>query len=60
MQSIKVRIKPDGTSVVEVNGVTGPSCKDLTRNLENALGSVTSDEPTREMYEKSQEQTVEY
>lgn len=36
---------------IEVNGVKGETCKGLTAGIEAALGSVTSDVDTQEMYE---------
>jgi hypothetical protein len=38
MKQVKVTISPDGEVKVEVNGVKGRSCKDLTKQLEAALG----------------------
>jgi hypothetical protein len=40
--TITVEIGDDGSVTVDVTGVTGPACKDLTRELEGALGKVTS------------------
>jgi len=49
VQEINVYIDPDGQVRVEVRGVTGPSCLDLTAGLEAALGAqVTSRELTAE------------
>jgi hypothetical protein len=41
--SIIVTITPAGDSTVAVDGCVGPSCKDLTRNLERALGATTGE-----------------
>ncbi len=38
LQEIEVFIAPDGTTRVEVRGVTGSACLDLTADLEAALG----------------------
>ncbi|MEU6717018.1 DUF2997 domain-containing protein [Nonomuraea sp. NPDC046802] len=38
IHEVEVIIGPDGTTRVEVRGVTGASCLDLTADLENALG----------------------
>ncbi len=40
LQEIDVVIDPDGQVRIEVRGVKGPSCVDLTRGLEEALGAV--------------------
>jgi hypothetical protein len=52
MQEIKFVIAPDGSVRTEVKGVKGASCKDLTRQIEQALGSVKSSKPTAENFEK--------
>ena len=56
-EKIKVTIKPNGNSVVEVSGVKGSGCKALTAALEAALGTPSSDVPTTDMYENEQQQT---
>jgi hypothetical protein len=38
LQEIEVVIGPDGTTRIEVRGVAGPSCLELTADLEKALG----------------------
>jgi hypothetical protein len=38
LQQIDVVIDPDGQVRIEVRSVPGPSCLDLTRELEAALG----------------------
>lgn len=52
MEKIIIRIKPDATTTIEVNGVKGASCKDLTKGLEEALGAVQSEEKTGEFYDE--------
>jgi hypothetical protein len=47
----------DGKMQVEVKGVAGPACYDVTRALENAIGTVTSDDKTPD-YEVQSAQTV--
>lgn len=37
---IKIRIDSDGNTHVDVNGVSGASCEDLTRILLQSLGEV--------------------
>jgi hypothetical protein len=54
MKTIKITISPDGSKVkVETSGFTGKSCKEATAEIEKALGAVTSDTPTKEMYEQT-------
>lgn len=50
MEQIKIRIKK-GRIKVEVQGVKGRSCKELTADFEKSL-NVISDEPTREYNEQ--------
>ena len=40
MKTITVTIDVDGTTTVEVGGVSGPSCEAMTRELEAALGGL--------------------
>lgn len=52
----KIIIDLDGNvSTVSVEGVKGSACTDLTRQIEEGLGKVQSDEPTPEMYEQATE-----
>jgi len=52
LQEIDVVIDKDGQVRLEVRGVKGPSCLDLTRSLEAALGGRVED---RQMTPESQE-----
>ena len=54
-QEIKITIKTDGTTEVRVNGIKGRGCKDATREIELALGAVTEDKATAEMYQTAGE-----
>jgi len=49
--TILVTIGPTGETTVAVQGAAGPSCQDLTRALEAALGTTTQDTPTPEYYQ---------
>jgi len=40
--TIEVTIDKDGNPSIEVEGLTGKSCLDATKDLENALGVVTN------------------
>ena len=48
--TILVTIGPTGETTVSVQGAAGPSCQDLTRALESALGTTTEDTRTPEYY----------
>ena len=46
-----------GSPKISVLGVKGKSCKDLTRELEAALGETTESKPTNEFYEQAKQTT---
>lgn len=48
MQEVTVVIAPDGQVTIEVNGLKGQGCLELTEQLEKALGTVSSREMTPE------------
>ena len=50
MRKIVVRINK-GQVTVTPEGYQGETCKDATKLLEKALGKVTADTPTAEMYQ---------
>lgn len=53
LQEIEVFIDKDGQVRIEVRGVKGTQCLDLTRSLEEALGSQVVDREMRpEAYEE--------
>ncbi len=58
MQEIKFTIAADGSVKTEVKGVKGGSCKDLTKQIEKALGAVTGSKNTPEHYEKDNQAQV--
>jgi hypothetical protein len=51
-EKIRITIAPDGKTSIEVVGVKGKRCLDLTADLEGALGIVTERTPTKEMHER--------
>lgn len=42
----------DGKATVTVRGIKGKACKEVTAELEKALGRKISDRPTRELTEQ--------
>ena len=50
---IDFTIHPDGSVSFEVKGTKGSDCLELTREIEEELGLVTSREKTSEYYEES-------
>lgn len=51
MAEIMVVINQEGEPSIEVRGVKGKSCYDLTKDLERSLGATDKDTKTREYYE---------
>ena len=54
-ETIQIVFDGKGGSEITVSGVKGAGCKDLTASLEEALGTVVSDEETPEMHEREVE-----
>ena len=52
MAKVTVTIAPDGGTSIEVEGVKGKGCLELTKDLERALGSVTEEKKTSEYRER--------
>jgi len=52
---IVVVISPKGEITTETQGFTGPQCRDVSRQLEAALGLVTRDSPTAAFYATARE-----
>lgn len=55
-QELEISITPEGEVKIEVKGVKGSSCLDVTKEIEEALGVVTDREHTSEYYQQEQEQ----
>lgn len=47
---LQIVISPEGKVQIEVQGVQGPGCTELTRGIEEALGSVEKREYKAEYY----------
>jgi hypothetical protein len=50
--TIKIRIEKNGDTTVETKGFKGRGCLAATKKLEEALGTVVSSKPTKEMFER--------
>jgi hypothetical protein len=48
---IEVTVSPTGELSVQTRGYAGSACRQASRFLEHALGQVTKDRPTAEMYQ---------
>lgn len=57
-REVTLTIDLEGNVVIEVKGVKGPSCKDLTSQVEKALGKTTSTQKTGEYTQTQTTQTV--
>jgi hypothetical protein len=53
MKKIKVVVSKEGETQISTEGFTGTACKDATKQLEKALGTVTKDSNTQEFYNES-------
>lgn len=54
MEEITIRIGKDGKVNLNVNGIKGSNCKNITKALEKALGMVVETKNTGEFYEQEQ------
>lgn len=54
MEMIEVVVSSDGETTVRVSGCAGPSCADMTKAIEQALGKVTADRKTPEYYRRQE------
>ena len=54
-QTIKFRIRQDGTVEELVEGCNGPTCELLTSQIEDKLGQLSFRRPTEEYYTQPQE-----
>ena len=60
IQEIDVFVMPDGTVKVEVRGVKGKKCLDITKGIEELLGGqIVKREHTHEFDEAEQEQELD-
>ena len=53
-QTIKFSIKQDGTVIEEVSGVVGNDCENLTKTIEEKLGTVIKVQHKPEYYAQKQ------
>jgi hypothetical protein len=60
MQELEVLISPTGEVKIEVKGAQGDSCLELTRGLENALGTVEDRQLKSEYYNQKEQQNQQW
>lgn len=53
MKFIQIVIDANGQTHIETRGFIGPSCREASKRLEEALGIVESDRPTSELYQQA-------
>lgn len=54
MQELEIIIGPEGKVSLNVKGIKGKKCEELTRPLEEALGEVETRTHTKEYYDQPQ------
>ena len=59
MKTIEILISPEGKTTVQTLGFIGPSCRDASRFIEEALGQRLVDQPTAEFYQQAVEGVVQ-
>ena len=60
MQEMEIAISPTGEVKIQVKGVAGDACLDLTKSLEQQLGTVEERQLTSEYYEQQQQQNKQW
>ena len=50
-QIIEIIVSPEGKPTVQTLGYVGPSCRDASRFIEEALGQQTNERPTAEFHQ---------
>lgn len=56
MATIEITIAPDGTVTTKVQGGSGPSCRNATRAIREALGQTVEDRALPEYYQQADQQ----
>lgn len=59
MKTIEIIVSPEGKTTVQTLGFIGPSCRDASRFIEEALGQRLVDQPTAEFYQQAVEGVVQ-
>ena len=52
MQEIKIIISKSGQVTIDVEGIKGSGCKNLTKGLEKAFGTTVKDKKKAEYYDE--------
>jgi hypothetical protein len=51
MRTIEIVITPEGKTTLQTLGFTGPSCRDASKFIEQALGQQTGEQLTAEFHQ---------
>ena len=51
MKTIEITVRPDSQTSVETKGFSGPSCRDASRFLEEAIGQRTGEQLTADFHQ---------
>ena len=54
MKKIIIEVMPNGDTTITTQGYKGKACKEATKAFEAAFGTVISDTPTAEAYEREE------
>lgn len=57
-QELEIKVTKDGAVEIKVKGVSGPGCEALTKDIEDALGTVTSREKTGEYFQETEQTSI--
>ncbi len=57
-QIIEVIVSPKGQTRVETKGFSGPTCREASRFIEQALGKVASEQLTSEFYRQTEAESL--
>lgn len=55
-RQIEILVAPDGATTVQTLGFTGPSCREASRFVEQALGKQVGEKRTAEFYQRQSAQ----
>jgi hypothetical protein len=53
-KTIEIVVTPSGETTVQTNGFTGPSCRNASKFLEDALGQQSREQITPDFYQTTQ------
>lgn len=56
-KTIEIIVTPSGATTLQTTGFSGPSCRDASKFLEEALGQQAGERLTSEFYQAAQAET---